>query len=70
MRKEFGKWLMDVAKYLATAVLLSSVFEEIQNTYRVYVICSFVLIVLLCLGLILVGDSQKEVIKKNKNRRK
>lgn len=70
MRKEFGKWLMDVAKYLATAVLLSSVFEEIQNTYRIYVICSFVLIFLLCLGLILVEDSQKEVIKKNKNRRK
>jgi hypothetical protein len=55
---------------LATAVLLSSVFEEIQNTYRIYVICSFVLIFLLCLGLILVEDSQKEVIKKNKNRRK
>ena len=70
MRKEFGKWLMDVAKYLDTAVLLSSVFEEIQNTYRIYVICSFVLIFLLCLGLILVEDSQKEVIKKNKNRRK
>ena len=27
MKKEFGKWLMDVAKYLATAVLISSVFN-------------------------------------------
>ena len=24
MRKEFGKWFMDVAKYMATAVLISS----------------------------------------------
>lgn len=70
MRKEFGKWLMDVAKYIATAVLLSSVFEEMQNTYIIYLICSFVLIVLLCVGLILVKDSEKEVTNKNRKRSK
>lgn len=69
MRKEFGKWLMDVAKYLATAVLLSSVFEGMQDTYTIYAICSFVLIVLLCLGLILVKESEKETVRKIKNRR-
>ena len=26
MKKEFGKWLMDIAKYMVTALLLSSVF--------------------------------------------
>ncbi|MDO4756022.1 MAG: hypothetical protein Q4A54_06740 [Parabacteroides sp.] len=70
MRKEFGKWLMDVAKYIATAVLLSSVFEEMQNTYVIYLICSFVLIVLLCVGLILVKDSENEVTNKNRKRSK
>lgn len=30
MKHEFGKWLMDVAKYLVTAVLLASVFSDIQ----------------------------------------
>lgn len=30
MRKEFGKWLMDIAKYIATAVILSSVFGEVE----------------------------------------
>lgn len=70
MRKEFGKWLMDVAKYMATAVLLSSVFEEMQNTYIIYLICSFVLIVLLCVGLILVKDSENEVTNKNRKRSK
>lgn len=31
MRKEFGKWLMDVAKYMVTALLLSSVFGDMEN---------------------------------------
>lgn len=31
MRKEFGKWLMDIAKYLTTALLLSSVFGDMEN---------------------------------------
>ena len=28
MKKEFGKWLMDIAKYITTAVILSSFFGE------------------------------------------
>ena len=31
MRKELGKWLMDVAKYMVTALLLSSVFGDMEN---------------------------------------
>ena len=31
MRKEFGKWLMDVAKYMVTALLLSSVFGDMES---------------------------------------
>lgn len=31
MRKEFGKWLMDVSKYMVTALLLSSIFGDINN---------------------------------------
>ena len=31
MRKEFGKWLMDVAKYMVTALLLSSIFGDMSN---------------------------------------
>lgn len=28
MKKELGKWLMDIAKYIATAVVISSIFTE------------------------------------------
>ena len=31
MRKELGKWLMDIAKYMVTALLLSSTFGEMTN---------------------------------------
>ena len=36
MKKEFGKWLMDVAKYLATAVLISSVFNDLGESAAIY----------------------------------
>lgn len=31
MKKEFGKWLMDIAKYMVTALLLSSTFGNMNN---------------------------------------
>lgn len=31
MKKELGKWLMDVAKYMVTALLLSSVFGDLES---------------------------------------
>ena len=27
-KKEFGKWLMDIAKYMVTELLLSTIFED------------------------------------------
>ena len=40
MRKELGKWLLDIAKYLVTAVLLASVFGDIEDKWIVYVVAS------------------------------
>ena len=31
MRKELGKWLMDITKYMTTAILLSSIFNGIEE---------------------------------------
>lgn len=64
MRKEFGKWLMDVAKYMVTAILLSSTFSEVHEQSFVYAICFIVMICLLLLGLFLVKDSKKSISKK------
>lgn len=61
MRKELGKWLMDVAKYMATALLLSSVFSDMNNTVIMATVIA-VASLLLTTGLWLVYE------KPNKNK--
>lgn len=35
MKKEIGKWLLDIAKYITTAVVLSSIFNGIEQQWVV-----------------------------------
>ena len=35
MKKEIGKWLMDIAKYITAAVLLSAVFRDMESPWVV-----------------------------------
>lgn len=44
MRKKFGDWLLDIAKYMATAILLTSVFDEIRESWISYVSVSIAII--------------------------
>jgi len=76
MRKEFGKWLMDVAKYIATAVILSTIFSDMQGTSLFIISFGGVLLALLW-GLYLVREPAKtkkrktkckKIAKKNKKR--
>lgn len=66
MKKEFGKWLMDIAKYITTAVILSSIFSGIQESWILYVSGILTASIALIWGLYLV----KERPIKNKKRRK
>jgi len=34
-----GEWLMDVSKYMLTAVLISSIFKDIENKWTIYLVC-------------------------------
>lgn len=58
MKRELGKWLMDIAKYMATALLISSVFGDISNRW-ILVIVTITMAALLIGGLYLVGNKQK-----------
>ena len=60
MRKELGKWLMDIAKYMTTALLLSSVFGEMDSPLIVGLVIFSALLTLL-IGLSLVGDKKKSI---------
>lgn len=36
MKKEFGKWLMDIAKYLMTVAILSFIITDMDKTWLYY----------------------------------
>ena len=68
MKKEFGKWLMDIAKYMVTALLLSTIFADMQEPIIIYMVI-ILSIVILVSGLILISDgdvSSKTVASKKK----
>ena len=71
MKKEFGKWLMDIAKYVTTAVLLSSWFGEVSNwEWYTYVLVVAAVVLTLVIGLNFVKDSKEEIkLYKNKKRK-
>ena len=59
MRKEIGKWLMDVAKYVLTAVIISTIFKEMQDKWM-YVIASIIAITTFSLGLWFLHSKKEE----------
>jgi hypothetical protein len=59
MKKELGKWLMDIAKYITTAVVLTSIFGDVQERWIIYVGGSLAVIVTLLAGLWLVKEKKK-----------
>ena len=61
MRKEFGKWLMDIAKYITTAVILTSIFGEIDQKWVIYVGGIISILLTLGIGLWLVQDKKEKV---------
>lgn len=56
MGKEFGKWLMDIAKYITTAVIISAVFGETEG-WMLYCGASIAVAVSLICGLALVSNT-------------
>jgi len=59
MRKEIGKWFMDIAKYVATAVLISSFLGGFQQKWLMYFIGTVVVIIALIAGMVLINDKKK-----------
>ena len=57
MQKALGKWLMDIAKYIVTVVILSSVFNAFDSESSLLIILSSLTAsVLLFIGLLLTGN--------------
>jgi len=60
MKKEFGKWLMDIAKYITTAVILTSIFGEIEQKWIIYAGGIVSISLTLGIGLWLVRDKKEK----------
>ena len=65
MRKEFGKWLLDIAKYMVTALLLSTIFADMRDPMIMYLVAIFSFALLIA-GLAVIFDSEHEDNKKLK----
>ena len=62
MRKELGKWLMDIAKYVLTAVVVMSLVSDLGDVrWLIYVFGLLTTAVCLGGGLILVRDKDTKV---------
>lgn len=60
VREEIGKWLMDVAKYVATAVLITSFLGEFEEKWVVYLLGGLAVIVFLGMGLWFIAKTNQE----------
>ena len=68
MKREFGKWLMDIAKYMVTALLLATIFADMEEPIIVCIVVILSIVVLI-IGLLLVSDDTPEQnIKKGKKK--
>ena len=66
MREIIGKWLLDVAKYIATALILSRAFVGQQDTFLYFAISLAIFAFILACGLLLLWYSRREKKKKYK----
>ena len=63
-KDKFANWLLDIAKYITTAVIITSIFEGIEN--RIYLLIAGVAVVGASLGwgMLLIQDDDSPKRKK------
>ena len=58
-KKKIGEWLLDVSKYMLTAVLISTFFKDIENKMIVYMVCLVGVIISLLIGVRMFDKNSK-----------
>ena len=59
MKEEIGKWLMDIAKYILTAILLTSLFDGLEDLWITYIIAFITTAVTFMTGIVLLRKKTK-----------
>ena len=63
-KDKFANWLLDIAKYITTAVIISSIFEGIEDKLSLLIVAIAVVGAALGWGLLLVQDDEPKNKKK------
>jgi hypothetical protein len=69
IKQEFGKWFLDVAKYVLTAMLLSSMIEGLSQVWLINVSIAVTLLSLI-FGGVLINIGRKEEDSRERNRQR
>lgn len=64
MDKMFSAWLMDIAKYIITALVLSTVLRDTMEGWVYYAACLLLVVVIVIFGVIFQRRAEKKENKK------
>lgn len=68
MKKEIGKWFMDVAKYIATAVLLTQIFGGMADSMYIIIYALVSVVVIFALGVSIIHSDDEDIKRRERNR--
>ncbi len=68
MKKEIGKWFMDVAKYIATAVLLTQIFGGMADSMYLIIYASVSVLLIFLLGAYIIHSDEEDQRRRERNR--
>lgn len=64
MKKELAKWLMDIAKYVTTAIILASFVGGLRELWLLYTVSILIALSTLVSGILLYKRAEKDEKKK------
>ncbi|MBQ9187301.1 MAG: hypothetical protein IJ144_05700 [Prevotella sp.] len=67
VKEEYGKWFMDVAKYVLTAMLLTTMIEGMSQVW-ITVTTAVIVLLSLVFGTILLRKGKEEEERRERNR--
>ncbi|MBQ9656784.1 MAG: hypothetical protein IJV38_12320 [Prevotella sp.] len=60
--ENLGKYFLDISKYVATVVVISSLFKDVSDSSLIYVLGTIVAVSTLIAGLVLTNKKRKKEV--------
>ena len=68
MKKVFSAWLLDIAKYIVTALVITSALSDIVSGWFFYTACFVLVAVIIVFGILLYKGGEKEEKKRKEEK--